>query len=278
MKRRPILADLPMSRLALWSGRLGWFALTQALLSIIIVRSGFLEVEPAFAAFATALAIAVVAILLAFASFIGIWRQGYAGLGRAFVAIVLGLILLAYPGYLGYRAAKLPMINDITTDTENPPKFDVLARLRPRGTNDYPGAQVAALQQKAYPDIGPLELNVRPQVAYNLALKLVTKRKWHIVDAEPPTPGREGVIEAVARTLIMGFRDDIVVRVSLSGTGSKIDLRSASRIGRSDLGANASRIRAFLEEIDEAADALPEPRAEPPVGRRTPERRQPAKR
>jgi uncharacterized protein (DUF1499 family) len=115
-------------------------------------------------------------------------------------------------------------------------------------------------------------------VAYDLALKLITKRKWHVVDAEPPAPQRDGVIEAVARTLIMGFRDDVVVRVTASGSGSKIDLRSASRIGRSDLGANAKRIRAFLEEIDEAADALPEPRTEPPAGRRAPERRQPAKR
>ena len=73
------------------------------------------------------------------------------------LGLFLGLLLLAYPGYLAYRGSKLPAITDITTDTANPPRFDLLARLRPRGSNDYPGAKTAALQRAAYPDIAPLE-------------------------------------------------------------------------------------------------------------------------
>ena len=127
-------------------------------------------------------------------------------------------MLLAYPGYLGYRAIKLPAISDITTDPGNPPRFDVLARLRPRGSIDYPGGAVAQAQRAAYPDIVPLQVSVPLRPAYDIALALVTKRKWHVVDTRPPAAGRrDAVIEAVARTPIMGFRDDVVIRVSAAG-------------------------------------------------------------
>lgn len=276
MLRRPILGELPMSKLAQWSSRLGWFALTVTLLSIVIVRSEILEIEPALATFAAALVFAAFAILLALASFIVIWRDGLRGLGRALTGLWLGLALLAYPAYLGYRASKLPMINDITTDPSNPPRFDTLARLRPRGTNDYPGAKVAALQRKAYPDIQPLQVDVRPPVAYDLVMKLITKRKWHVIDARPPEARHDGVIEAVARTPIMGFRDDVVVRVSADGDGARVDMRSASRFGASDIGANASRIRALLDDVDDAAGSIPEQKTLPP--KRPVGKTQPAKR
>lgn len=284
MARRPRFGDEPMSRLALWSSRLAWFALAVTGMSIIIVRSGLLEIEPALATFAAALVFAALAILLAFASFVVIWRQGLRGLGRALLGMFLSVVLLAYPAYLGYRATKLPMINDITTDPGNPPRFDVLARLRPRGTNEYPGAKVAALQRAAYPDILPLQVDVPPQMTYDIAFKLVAKRKWHVVDALAPAPNRDGVIEAVARTPIMGFRDDVVIRVSRFGTGTRVDLRSASRFGKSDLGDNARRIRALLDDIDDAAGSAPEPRVEPekpekkPAPKRPADKRQPAKR
>src|SRR5664279_6641343 len=95
------------------------------------------------------------------------WRQGLSGLGYSLLGLLLGLLLLAYPGYLGYRASKLPAINDITTDPANPPRFDVLARLRPRGRTDYPGAATAEKQRTAYPDIAPLQLAGPPTTAYD---------------------------------------------------------------------------------------------------------------
>ena len=282
MARRPF-HDEPMSKVAVWSSRLALFAFAVAALSIIIVRSGLLEIVPALATFAAALIFAGIAILLSFAAFVVIWRQGVSGLGRALLGLFLGLALLAYPAYLGTRALKLPEISDITTDTANPPRFDVLARLRPRGRNDYPGPAVAALQRAAYPDVAPLELEVSPKVAYDAALALVTKRKWYIGDARAPLGRREGVIEAVARTPIMGFRDDIVIRVSPMGQGSRIDMRSASRVGSHDFGANASRIRSLLEDIDDVVSSAPEPhlppaKKEPPAKKGQPDKRQPAKR
>jgi uncharacterized protein (DUF1499 family) len=283
MARRPF-HELPMSRVAIWSSRLGWFALAVAVLSIIIVRSGLLEIVPALATFAAALIFAGLAILLAFAAFVVIWRQGFGGLGRALLGLFFGLALLAYPAYLGIRAIRLPAISDITTDTTNPPRFEVLARLRPRGRTDYPGPAVAALQRTAYPDVVPLELDVPTKVAYDAALALVTKRKWYIGDSRTPTLARrDGVIEAVARTPIMGFRDDVVIRVSPVGQGTRVDMRSASRFGTHDLGANASRIRSLLEDIDDAISSAPEPRSLPekkalPAKKDQSEKRQPAKR
>jgi hypothetical protein len=260
LSRKPIF-DVPMSRLATWSGRLGIFAVVVAVLSIVIVRSGILEIEPALATFAAALVFAALAILFAFAAFVAIWRQGLGGLGRAVSGLLLGIALLAYPGYLAYRGSKLPAINDITTDTADPPSFGVLARLRPRGTDKYPGARMAALQNKYYPDLDTLEYAAPATLAYQVALKVVEGRKWHIVDAEPPRPGRDGVIEAVARTLIMGFRDDVVVRVRAGKDGARIDVRSASRVGTGDFGTNARRVSDLLSDID---DAMGEAMSEPP--------------
>jgi hypothetical protein len=278
MARRAFVEE-PVSRLAAWSGRLALFSLAVVVMSILIVRSGVLEIVPALATFGAALIFAALAIFLAFASFIPIWRQGLSGLRYSILAIFLGLLLLAYPGYLAYRASKLPMIADITTDTVNPPRFDVLARLRPRGTDAYPGAKVARLQKEAYPDILPLEVDAPPKAVYDLALALVTKRKWQVADARPPSPARrEGTIETTARTLIMGFRDDVVIRVSANAQGARVDMRSASRYGLHDFGANAARVRALLEEIDDAVGSAPEPRPEPEKKTQPAPKRQPIKR
>jgi uncharacterized protein (DUF1499 family) len=251
MARRRI-ADAQTSRLAVWARRCAFFSLLATLISIIIVRTGFLEIEPALATFGGALVFAVFGIVLAFGAFIVIWRQGIAGGGYAFTAVAIGVLLLAYPAYLGVRAYRLPMINDVTTDPLNPPRFDVVARLRPRGTVEYAGLYAAEQQRTAYPDIEPLEVTATPQIAYDAALAVITKRKWRIVVERAPQAGRrDGQIEAVARTPIMGFRDDVAVRIRPTRDGAVIDVRSASRYGKHDLGANASRIRSLLEDVDD---------------------------
>jgi uncharacterized protein (DUF1499 family) len=267
MARRRIAED-PISRLAVWARRLALFALVTAILGTLIVRTGFLEIEPALATVAGALLLAVIAILFALGALAMIWKDGLAGTGSALGAIVLGIGLIAYPGYLASKAWHLPMINDITTDSNDPPKLEALARVRPRrGANpvDYPGAATAELQHAAYPDVEPLLLAVSPQVAYEVVYGVIAKRKWLIVEARRPLPGRrDGHIEAVARTPIMGFRDDVVVRLRVDGEGTRVDVRSASRYGLHDFGTNAARIVSFLEDVDAAVDALPETRrAEP---------------
>jgi uncharacterized protein (DUF1499 family) len=260
------LAEEPTSRLAIWARRCAFFSLAAAFLSVLIVRSGILEIVPALATFAGALLFAVIGIVLAFGAFIVIWKDGINGAGHAFAAIGIGAALIAYPGYLGYRAYKLPMINDITTDPIDPPRFDVLSRLRPRGTSQYAGLYAAELQHKAYPDIEPLSVNVSAKTAYDTAMAVIVRRKWRVVvDRPPQPPRRDGQIEAVARTAIMGFRDDVSLRVRPDEDGARIDVRSASRYGRHDFGTNAARIRSLLDDIDtRISDAAEEKLEKPP--------------
>jgi uncharacterized protein (DUF1499 family) len=164
-------------------------------------------------------------------------------------------VLIAYPLYVGVKAYKLPAIYDITTDPIDPPRFDAIARLRPRDANPvtYAGLYTAEQQRNAYSDIEPDMTSVSPQEAYDAAMKVITKRKWHVVDARPPqgTAPRDGLIEAIARTPILGFRDDVAVRVRATHEGARIDVRSASRYGRHDLGTNAARVRSLIEDIDD---------------------------
>jgi uncharacterized protein (DUF1499 family) len=261
MVRRRI-SEQPMSRLAIWARRTALFSLAATLIAIIIVRSGALDIVPALSTLAGALVLAMVAILLAFAAGIAIWREGVGGVREAVTALLVGVALIAYPLYLGVKAYRLPAIYDVTTDPIDPPRFEAIARLRPRDANPvtYAGLYTAEQQRAAYSDIEPDLTNSSPQEAYDAALKVITKRKWHIVDARPPQPAapREGRIEAVARTPILGFRDDVVVRVRATTDGARIDVRSASRYGRHDLGANAARVRALIDDVDDVLAAGPE--------------------
>ncbi len=257
MARRRI-AEEPASRLAIWARRFALFSLAASVLSIIIVRSGLLEIVPALATFAAALLFAALAVVLAFGAFIVIWREGLPGLRYALAALAIGIALITYPLYLGVKAYRLPPIADITTDPLDPPRFDVIAGLRPRaGTSEYAGLYTAEQQRAAYPDIEPILVDANPQAAFEAALDVVSKRKWLVIDQRPPQARRrEGHIEAVARTPIMGFRDDIVVRIRPNGEGARIDIRSASRYGRHDLGTNAARVRSLSEDIDDAIASL----------------------
>ena len=254
MARRRI-TEQPTSRLAIWSRRLALFSLAATFIAIIVVRSGALEIVPALSTLGGALALALLAILLAFGAAVSIWKDGVGGIGEAVTGLLIGLALVAYPLYIGVKAYKLPAIYDITTDPIDPPRFDAIARLRPRDANPvtYAGLYTAEQQRTAYSDIEPDMTSVSPQEAYDAALKVITRRKWHVVDARPPqgTAPRDGLIEAIARTPILGFRDDVAVRVRATHEGARIDVRSASRYGRHDLGTNAARVRALIEEIDD---------------------------
>jgi uncharacterized protein (DUF1499 family) len=176
------------------------------------------------------------------------------GIGYSLTAIGISLALLAYPSYLALASYRLPWIYDITTDPIDPPRFEALARVRPRDANPviYAGLSAAEQQRNAYPEIESLEQEATPQASYDATLAIVTKRKWNIVARRPPERGREGRIEAVARTAIMGLREDVVIRVRADGQGSRIDIRSSSRYGSFDFGSNAARVRTLIDDIDDA--------------------------
>jgi hypothetical protein len=214
--------------------------------------------KPALATFFGALVCAGLSILVSFAAFVAIWQNGSRGMSRILLALLIDLVVLAYPAYLGLQYRKLPPIHDITTDPIDPPRFEALARLRTgEGTNTavYAGLYSAEQQRLYYPDIETVELDVPAQRAYEVTLQLVNKRKWRVVDERPPQPRREGHIEAIAQTTIMGFREDLSIRVTPDGDGSRVDIRSASRYFESDLGSNAARITRLIDDINTAVDA-----------------------
>jgi hypothetical protein len=169
---------------------------------------------------------------------------------RLLFACVIGLIVAYLPWQLQQQARSVPPIHDITTDTLDPPQFSAILPLRGAAPNPpgYAGEEVARLQQQAYPDLGSYRLDADTEHAFKQALAAARRMGWEIVAADPET----GRIEATATTFWYGFKDDIVVRfgaVDAGNGGSVIDVRSKSRVGRSDLGANAARIRAYLDAL-----------------------------
>jgi len=249
----------PVSSLATWARNLAVFSVVAVAVSIMIVRFGFLEMKPAIATFFGALGCAGLSILVGLAAFVAIWQTGSRGMSLVLLAFLIDAVVLAYPAYLGLQYRKLPPIHDITTDPIDPPRFDALARLRTgEGTNTavYAGLYSAEQQRIAYPDIETVELDASAQRAYEVTLQLVTKRKWLVIDERAPQPPRRpGRIEAVARTPIMGFREDVSIRITADGEGSRVDIRSASRYFESDLGSNASRVTKLIDDINSAIDS-----------------------
>jgi len=249
----------PVSSLASWARNLAVFAVVAVVVSVIIVRFDFLEPKPALATFFGGLAISGLSILFGLAGFAAIWQNGSRGMARILLAFLIDGAILAYPAYLALQYRKLPPIYDITTDPIDPPRFDALARLRTgEGNNSavYAGLYSAEQQRRFYPDIEPIELEISVDRAYAIALQLVNKRKWIVIDDRAPQPPRRiGRIEAVARTPIMGFREDISIRFVPDGDDSRVDIRSASRNFDRDLGSNAARVKKFIDDLNTAADA-----------------------
>lgn len=187
---------------------------------------------------------------------IGAWqaRPGQARAGRtrpafplALTALILGAIAFGMPFALLQKARGVPPIHDISTDTEAPPAFVAVLPLRKDAVNpaEYGGAEVARQQHQAYPDIQPAIVSLAAPEAYTRALQVAQAMDWSIV-ATAPESGR---IEATDTTLWFGFKDDIVIRVVAQGDTSRVDIRSVSRVGKSDVGKNAQRIREFLQKL-----------------------------
>jgi len=163
-------------------------------------------------------------------------RTRRAGVAAPLLALIVGLAVFYVPFQFQRAARSVPPINDITTDTEQPPSF--MTKARP-----YPGAEFARQQRAAYPDIAGVRLPVAPPQAFAQALQAAEAMGWEVVgrDAE------SGRLEAVDTTRWFGFKDDVAIRISAAGAGSRVDVRSKSRVGRSDAGTNARRIEQFLQ-------------------------------
>jgi len=189
------------------------------------------------------------AVLVSLAGAIAAGRGGYwRGVIFAVAGIAVGGAVFAVPYSWRLKAQSVPPIHDITTDIAKPPQFVAILPLRQGAPNPatYGGPEVAVKQLEAYPDIQPLLLNTPLPQAFEQALAAARGMKWRIVAAEP----KEGRIEATDTTFWFGFTDDIVVRITaVDENRSLVDVRSDSRVGRSDVGTNAARIRKYLQKL-----------------------------
>lgn len=247
---------LPSAR---WANRFAQFFACLLLLAIPLHRFGGLSTPVALNAFAVALGGALIALLLGLYALIRIWVRGEGGAFRASFAVLVGLTMLAWPIAFYALHMRLPKISDVATDTTSPPQFVALAAKRASGANPiaYPGAATAQLQQAAYPDLRTFIIDRSVEEAFDLVEEAVRRLRWKPIVAEPPSlrPAKAGVIELSEQTLIVGFTDDVVIRVEGSNTRARVDVRSASRYGAFDFGQNAARIRRFLVELQTRVDA-----------------------
>ena len=173
--------------------------------------------------------------------------------GRTMVAALVGIAVGAMAAYVPWSfkqtAGSLPFIHDISTDTENPPEFIAAAKLRKPGDHPvtYDGKEVADLQHKAYADLAPLMTPTSKEKVFEAAKAAFASMGMQLADADLA----QGRIEANQTSLLYGFTDDMVVRIASATAGTKVNVRSKSRVGRSDLGQNAKRIRLFLQKLKE---------------------------
>ena len=205
-------------------------------------RTGFMVLKAAAYFGIAAVALSLAGLIIARPLLL---RQGVV---LSLAGILIGLATAGVPWSWTRMAKQMPVIHDITTDTEDPPQFIAVLPLRKDAANPaaYGGPDIAAQQRKAYPQIVPLRLPLPPDRAFEQALIAAREMGWEIVDAQP----KDGRIEATDTTFWFGFKDDVVIRITPEPEGSRIDVRSLSRVGRSDVGTNAKRILAYFRKLE----------------------------
>ncbi len=231
------------ARVALWGGG---FAIVAAVTGPLF---SYFEIVPPMIGFAV-LALGLLAAIIALISgLIALLRGGPSSRGTAFGGLVPSFLVLGGIVVPMSCGGSVPRINDITTDTVNPPAFTQAARLEENRGRDlsYPGDSFAAQQRAGYGEIEPLKLAMDPGTAFGRVFAAANQvETWEITLADP---GRR-VIEGVDTTRLFRFKDDFVIEVRPDdGGGSLVHMRSKSRVGKGDIGANAARIRDFFDRV-----------------------------
>ncbi|MGD9503046.1 MAG: DUF1499 domain-containing protein, partial [Methyloceanibacter sp.] len=237
---------------ATWARRLALFFVQLLILTVLLHRFSLVTTPVALNLMGVSLGGLLLAIAVAIFSLVRIWFGGHTGAVQAFAAIVIALLGLAAPTFFIAKGALLPRLNDIATSPDEPLAFNVLLAQRPADANPIKDPDAAAVEEQvdAFPDLGPMVLERAAPEVFALVQEAVERRGWTIAASE--TPGESGIgrIEATDQTLVMGFTDDVVVQVKGDDARTQIDVRSVSRYGMYDLGANAARIRALFDEIN----------------------------
>lgn len=250
-----------------WMTKIGFFTgLTAAALLIIAgpgYRIGVLPLQPALLAAALGGLLFVVAFVIGGIGLVAGRVRSLRSSHAAVVIVLLAGVATIVTGFWITRLRGAPPIHDITTDTEDPPAFKAIVPIRKatRAVNavEYQRMQrvgrreidVIEAQRQAYPDIQPLHLPQAPAQALDLAEQAARAMGWHIVAVVTAVVPAEGRIEATDTTWYFGFKDDVVIRVRPSPNGSRVDIRSVSRVGLGDVGTNARRIREYTAKLRE---------------------------
>jgi len=240
----------------LWARRMALFFVQLLILTVLLHRFGTLATPAAMNLLAVSIGGLFLSILVAVIGLIRIWFGGQIGAAQAFTGIAIALLGLALPLYYLSNFFLLPRLNDIETTPRQPMQFKQLAAMRPTDANriEQPDLAAAEVQEKAYPDIRPMELERSATETFDIVHEAVKRLGWNVVLNEPPVEDGPGRIEATTRTMIMGYTDDVLVRVTGDDARAFIDVRSVSRYGMHDLGANAHHIRTLFAEVQSALE------------------------
>jgi hypothetical protein len=251
--------ESPQAHGSTWAVRVALFSGGIVFVAILMHRLLGMATPVALNLFGVALGGALLALVLGVVALADVWRRGAQGMASALGGMAIGVGLIAWPAAYVPTAMTLPEINDITTDTARPPGFINLAVLRGAGTNGtaYHADRFPDLQKKAFPDIRTLIIPRPVEEGFDIAVEAIQKLKFDMVADDPPDrrTGKAGRIEAVDRTLVIGFYDDVSIRVEGDQTQTRVDVRSASRYGLHDLGRNAQRVRRVLNQLQASYEA-----------------------
>lgn len=241
---------------AVWARRLALFFVQLLILTVLLHRFASLSTPAAINLLVVSLAGLLIAIAIAVGSLIRIWFGGQSGASHAVAAVFIACLGLALPGYYLAKAARLPMLTDVQTSPDEPLEFTTLNTMRPANAiplKDPTPAQIDA-QDDAYPDLDAMTLERSAPEVFSIVHEAVDRLGWDIVVNEPPGETGIGHIEATARSLIMGFTNDVVIQIKGDDAHAQIDARSVSRYGMTDFGANAKYIRKLFAEVSAALE------------------------
>lgn len=235
-----------LSSIGVWTGLVG---VILAALSGLGAQAGFLAPFASMGAYTGGSLLLLIALITAA---LGLIRSGgtagTASLPATWLALLAGLAVTANNGLVMGQARGAPPIHDITTDTDNPPAFVAIIPLRlvdAQNPPEYSGPEAAAAQKQAFPDLQPVFITQPANVVFAAAKAVVAENGWTLVEASE----RDGRIEATAETGWAHFKDDVVIRIEPGRDQTRVDVRSKSRVGRGDMGANARRVRDFLSAL-----------------------------
>ncbi|MGE0281735.1 MAG: DUF1499 domain-containing protein [Rhizobiaceae bacterium] len=243
---------------AWWSRRVAVLAAFVEVIAVAGHRFGLIETVPFLWVLATVAALAVAALLLAAAGFQRVWHFGDRGGADLTAGLLLAALLLIPYGVAGWFAFSRPALSDISTDVDDPPPLIATATFRTPDMNPVtaPTPESRAIQAKAYPELTGRRYSISFEQTVSEVETIMETRGWQILSPLSPGSGVETTIEALANVPVLALGSDVAVRITDEGNAIYVDMRSASRYGRRDMGVNATYISGFLKDLDARANGL----------------------